>query len=230
VKRRALSRYCSVFLSGFLVTNTISALLAQQVRQIGIMKAVGTRLSKIMLMYMVLDVKGRETTWCVVGVMPVIGTFRWAWVNYDYYGEVAREKGEASNGIVLTEQRTREIGVMRAIDASDGSVLQIVIVEGIILGLVIPNAGQSWRFAHNPRSPNGGSGGGASATGVRGYRRQSTGLGMIPDPGKSWQVPAPPLPHIWGEGGRASDGGEGRLQAINQIRYHPPYPPPMSRR
>jgi putative ABC transport system permease protein len=33
-------------------------------------------------------------------------------------------------------ERTREIGVMRAIGASDGAVLQIVIVEGIVIGLL----------------------------------------------------------------------------------------------
>jgi putative ABC transport system permease protein len=33
-------------------------------------------------------------------------------------------------------ERTREIGVMRAIGASDGSVLRIVIVEGIFIGLI----------------------------------------------------------------------------------------------
>lgn len=33
-------------------------------------------------------------------------------------------------------ERTREIGVMRAIGASDGSVLQIVIVEGVFIGLI----------------------------------------------------------------------------------------------
>ena len=37
-------------------------------------------------------------------------------------------------------ERTREIGVMRAIGASDGSVLRIVIVEGIFIGLI------SWVF------------------------------------------------------------------------------------
>jgi putative ABC transport system permease protein len=46
----------SLFLSGFLVTNTVSALLAQQVKQIGIMKTVGARGYQIMLMYMVLVV------------------------------------------------------------------------------------------------------------------------------------------------------------------------------
>ncbi len=44
----------SVFLSAFLVTNTISALLAQQTRQIGIMKSVGARSSQIIGMYMML--------------------------------------------------------------------------------------------------------------------------------------------------------------------------------
>lgn len=42
----------SLFLSGFLVVNTISALLAQQVRQIGIMKAVGGRAGQIARMYL----------------------------------------------------------------------------------------------------------------------------------------------------------------------------------
>ena len=37
----------SLVLSGFLVVNTISALLAQQVRQIGIMKAIGARSGQI---------------------------------------------------------------------------------------------------------------------------------------------------------------------------------------
>ena len=39
---------------GFLVFNTIAALLAQQVRQIGIMKAVGARESQIAAMYLVM--------------------------------------------------------------------------------------------------------------------------------------------------------------------------------
>jgi putative ABC transport system permease protein len=42
----------SLFLSGFLVINTISALMAQQVRQIGIMKAVGAHTSQIVGMYL----------------------------------------------------------------------------------------------------------------------------------------------------------------------------------
>jgi putative ABC transport system permease protein len=41
----------SLFLSGFLVINTISALMAQQMRQIGIMKAVGARVTQIVQLY-----------------------------------------------------------------------------------------------------------------------------------------------------------------------------------
>lgn len=44
----------AVFLSGFLVTNTLSALLAQQIKQIGIMKAIGARTDQIIGMYIVL--------------------------------------------------------------------------------------------------------------------------------------------------------------------------------
>ena len=44
--------FLSLGLSGFLVVNTISALLAQQVRQIGIMKAIGGRRGQIAGMYL----------------------------------------------------------------------------------------------------------------------------------------------------------------------------------
>jgi putative ABC transport system permease protein len=44
----------SIFLSGFLIFNTLSALLTQHVRQIGIMKAVGARKSQVVMMYLVL--------------------------------------------------------------------------------------------------------------------------------------------------------------------------------
>lgn len=43
----------SLLLSGFLVINTISALLAQQIRQIGMMKAIGARTRHLLLMYLV---------------------------------------------------------------------------------------------------------------------------------------------------------------------------------
>jgi putative ABC transport system permease protein len=42
----------ALFLSAFLIINTVSALLAQQKRQIGVMKAIGARSSQIMGMYL----------------------------------------------------------------------------------------------------------------------------------------------------------------------------------
>jgi len=44
----------SVLLSGFLVINTINALLAQHTRQIGIMKSIGGTTSQIITMYLVM--------------------------------------------------------------------------------------------------------------------------------------------------------------------------------
>lgn len=46
--------FFSLLLSGFLVVNTISALLTQQVRQIGVMKAVGARSKQITRLYIVM--------------------------------------------------------------------------------------------------------------------------------------------------------------------------------
>jgi putative ABC transport system permease protein len=43
-----------VFLSGFLITNTLQALLSQQIRQIGIMKTIGGRRNQIGVIYMIL--------------------------------------------------------------------------------------------------------------------------------------------------------------------------------
>ncbi len=43
-----------VFLSGFLITNTLSALMNQQIRQIGVMKTIGARRKSIIGIYMVL--------------------------------------------------------------------------------------------------------------------------------------------------------------------------------
>jgi len=43
----------ALFLSGFLIVNTVSALMAQQVRQIGMMKAVGARRGQLVGMYLI---------------------------------------------------------------------------------------------------------------------------------------------------------------------------------
>lgn len=44
----------SLFLGGFLIVNTLSAILAQQVKQIGIMKSIGARTNQVTGMYVVL--------------------------------------------------------------------------------------------------------------------------------------------------------------------------------
>jgi putative ABC transport system permease protein len=46
--------YMTVLLSGFLIVNTITALITQQTRQIGIMKAIGGDNSQVFIMYVVL--------------------------------------------------------------------------------------------------------------------------------------------------------------------------------
>ncbi len=43
-----------LFLSGFLITNTLSALMSQQIKQIGVMKTIGARRMTIITIYMVL--------------------------------------------------------------------------------------------------------------------------------------------------------------------------------
>ena len=47
-------------------------------------------------------------------------------------------------------ERTREIGVMRAIGASNGAVLRIVLVEGLIIGLISWIIGGAHRPAGQP--------------------------------------------------------------------------------
>ena len=59
--------FMSLFLGGFLIANTLSALLAQHVRYIGVMKAVGGKRSQIMVMYLVLIV-----IFCVLALVPAI--------------------------------------------------------------------------------------------------------------------------------------------------------------
>ena len=56
--------FLSVLLSGFLVLNTISALLTQQVRQIGIMKAIGARRLQLIGMYFIMV--------CIFGLVALL--------------------------------------------------------------------------------------------------------------------------------------------------------------
>ncbi len=65
----------SLLLSGFLVINTISALLAQQTRQIGIMKAVGARRSQITGVYLVMVLIFGLLALLIAVPLGVIGAF-----------------------------------------------------------------------------------------------------------------------------------------------------------
>jgi len=79
----------ALFLSGFLVVNTISALMAQQVRQIGVMKSIGAQRGQIISMYLgtifflsllALAVAIPITTLVAGGILQFLGTF----INVDF--------------------------------------------------------------------------------------------------------------------------------------------------
>ncbi|MBI5302097.1 MAG: ABC transporter permease [Chloroflexi bacterium] len=163
---------------------------------------------------LVLKIRGRETTWRIVGIMPVLGRFGAGignvYVNYDHYARIVGQVGRAASVQVVTDrhdtayqieikkaleesyrqagmrvggggitsgqireqnelffniivalllvmaslmalvgglglmgtmslnvlERTREIGVMRAIGASNGAIRRIIMAEGIFVGML----------------------------------------------------------------------------------------------
>ncbi len=155
------------------------------------------------------NLNGRDTTWCVVGIMDKIGVQSAAYVNYDYFAKIIHKQGLAVcarvvvkghdktlqktvsqslerrlaedgfsvfviQGLTLTRQvmvnhvililfflmlmsiliaavgalglastmnvnvmeRAREIGIMRSIGASTRIILQTVITEGVVIGIL----------------------------------------------------------------------------------------------
>jgi putative ABC transport system permease protein len=70
----------SLFLSSFLVINTISAILTQHVRQIGMMKAIGARSSQLVTMYIGMVVILGLLSLLVAVPLGALGA--WALVNY----------------------------------------------------------------------------------------------------------------------------------------------------
>ncbi|MBN1487536.1 MAG: ABC transporter permease [Anaerolineae bacterium] len=63
----------SLFLSAFLIINTISALLAQQKRQIGVMKAIGAHTGQIMGMYLAMVLFYGVMALIIAGPLSVVG-------------------------------------------------------------------------------------------------------------------------------------------------------------
>ncbi|TDB36896.1 MAG: ABC transporter permease [Actinobacteria bacterium] len=63
----------SLLLSGFLVVNTVSALMAQQIKQVGIMKAIGGRASQITWMYL-----GMVAVYGILAVLVGVPASAWA--------------------------------------------------------------------------------------------------------------------------------------------------------
>jgi putative ABC transport system permease protein len=81
----------SLLLSGFLVINTISALLAQQTRQIGIMKAVGARTRQVVVMYLVMVAVFGLLALLIAVPLGVVGTYLFTrfiagYLNFDLIG------------------------------------------------------------------------------------------------------------------------------------------------
>ncbi|NJO83451.1 MAG: hypothetical protein HC828_11955 [Blastochloris sp.] len=54
---------------------------------------------------MIIRIKGRDTTWRIVGQVATIGAVPWAYTSYDSYGRAAKEVGEAGNLFIVTEPR-----------------------------------------------------------------------------------------------------------------------------
>lgn len=68
----------ALLLSGLLVTNTISALLTQQVRQVGIMKAIGARSGQVASLYLVMVVVFGLIAFLVAVPLTLLGTWGFA--------------------------------------------------------------------------------------------------------------------------------------------------------
>jgi len=78
----------SLFLSAFLIVNTVSALLTQQKRQIGVMKAVGARTGQTMGMYLVMVMIYGLAALAIAAPLSVVGSrklcyFMAAMFNFD---------------------------------------------------------------------------------------------------------------------------------------------------
>jgi putative ABC transport system permease protein len=106
----------SLFASGFLVINTISALLMQQMRQIGVMKAIGARGRQIVGMYMV--------TALLFGILALV-------VAMPLGALGARLFSQFMSGLVNT-------------DFADYSIPTSVLLVEVAVGLLVPALAALW--------------------------------------------------------------------------------------
>jgi putative ABC transport system permease protein len=105
-----LLAFGSLLLSGFLVVNIINALLAQQIRQIGIMKAIGARTSQMVALYLGMV--------CLFGVLALIVAIPIA--------------------AVVAGQTTQYLAGFVNVDFRDTGVPPDLLVLEIIIGIALP--------------------------------------------------------------------------------------------
>lgn len=113
----------SLFLSAFLIVNTISALLAQQKRQIGVMKAIGARTGQIMGMYL-----GMVTVYGLVALVIAVPL-----------------------SIVGSRALSRLMASMFNFDVSSAAVPAQAILLQIVIGLMVPVLASLVPFLSNLR-------------------------------------------------------------------------------
>jgi len=113
----------SLFFSGFLIINTVSALLAQQKRQIGVMKAIGARTSQLLCMYLGMVM--------IYGLMALL----------------------ISTPLSIAGSRvfSRFIAAMFNFDLADLSVPPRAIILQIVTGLLVPVLASLYPFLANLR-------------------------------------------------------------------------------
>lgn len=103
----------SLTLSGFLVVNIITALLAQQTRQIGVMKAIGAQESQVAVMYLVMA--------AIYGVLALLVAI--------------------PLGALITDKFVRFAGGLVNFDIADSSVPAAVQTLAVVVGIAVPVLG-----------------------------------------------------------------------------------------
>jgi putative ABC transport system permease protein len=57
---------------------------------------------------MMLKIQDEERPWRIVGIVPVLGDYRWAYISDVYYGQVTKEVGETSYLRIVSDQHSAE--------------------------------------------------------------------------------------------------------------------------